>query len=235
MKMRDNPYATPQAAGPAEEAPARVTMRGRWFFIVVFSVSVAYQLMIGVSGVRDGYFPDAAERARYADPDHPYWIANRFVMPLFLGTGVMTLNVIWNLLRRRWSRWVFWTGLLAAFLTWIPFLILNVVPVMLWISRRPGRFGAVPVSSAKSVETMPVDEAIRILREEARLRFEIREEQFGVSLVGRLRIAPGEVNGFLYDLEADHGVSLVDEVDESTASVQDMIDVLARRKMDALV
>jgi hypothetical protein len=231
MLNEHHPYASPQAAGPAEERQARVTVRGRWYFMVIFTVSLVYRLMIGVMLIREMFFPGGTGLERNPGAAGRLGIMELILWWfLFLVTGVMTLHAIWNLALRRWSRTVFWTGLVASILSWAPFLILNVVTVILWILRRPGRFGAVAVDSASAVETRSVDELIRILKEEAMIRFEIGEGQFGLPLVGRLRVAPGEVNGFLYDLEADHGVSLVDEVDASSTSVQDMIDILASRR-----
>lgn len=214
-----NPYAAPKVAARVDELPVRVTMRMRWLFIVMFTISGLYQILAGcawayVSGT-------IVETGRTVD---------RIFGPcLFIG-GVMAFYVVWCLLRRRWSRGVFWMGLAVAFLTWAPFWILNVVPVALWIMNRPRRGDDVAIGRvAKERVAVPAEEAIRILKTEAMIRFGIRADQLGVSLVRGLRFAPGEVIGFLKDLEVDHGIRLGDEVDASRVSVQEMLEVLGRR------
>lgn len=235
MTMPDNPYATPKSTGQADEMPARVTMPMRWFFMVMFSLAAFFQIKIGATAIKAGYFPDEATLRVHPDPRDVYWLALRYVLPWCVVMGLVGVHAVWNLARRRWSRAVFWSGLLAALFSWVSFGILNVVLVTLWMLKRPGRPGESEVRlEAETVESIGVEEAMRILKVEAMNRFGIRENQFGASLARGLRIAPGEVSGFINDLEVDYGVSLEDEVDPSRASVQDMIEVLARRKGDGL-
>ena len=218
-----NPYAAPRVAARVDELPARVTMRMRWLFIVMFTISGLYQIVACVWVTWARYSAGAmAGNGRMMD-----WL----LIPCFFTiAGFVALYVVWCLLRGRWSREVFWMGLVVAFLTWAPFLILNAVPVSLWIFKRPGRGGdGKGHLLAKKRVAIPDDEAIRILKTEAMIRFGIREDQFGVSLARGLRFAPGEVDGFLEDLEVDHGISLRDEVDASRVSVQEMLEVVARR------
>jgi hypothetical protein len=138
----DNPYATPKTAGEVELPPVAVTMPMRWFFIVMFSLAAFFQIKIGATVAMEGYFPDEAALKQHPAGD-AYWIIARYLLPWFVVMGLVSVHAAWSLVRRRWSRTVFWTGMLASFFTWVPFLILNVVPVTLWILRRPGRNGNV--------------------------------------------------------------------------------------------
>lgn len=81
----------------------------------------------------------------------------------------------------------------------------------------------------ESVKTLSPEEMASIVSREAISRFGIQETDFGDSLVGSLRISPGEVNGFIDDLEADYGFRLADKVRPSTTSVLDIINVLSKK------
>jgi hypothetical protein len=145
---------------------------------------------------------------------------------LFGFLGVVYVLIGLALLRASEKRWVRGVAILA----WLPLLrlvpigtVLGIVAMRLLWTSRGEREAFVKVMNALSPA-----EAARILKEQAMSRFGIKEEQVGVSLVGELRFAPGEVNGFLDDLEEDYGFALADEVNASTASVKDMLDALAR-------
>lgn len=121
----------------------------------------------------------------------------------------------------------------VATIAWYPMLVLVPVGTVLGILalRLLKESPAERKEFLKGMKTIAPEEAIRILKEQAMSRFGIKEDQFGVSLSGTLRIAPGEINGFFDDMEEDYGFSLADGVNPSTASVQDMIDVLSRSTM----
>jgi hypothetical protein len=145
---------------------------------------------------------------------------------LFGFLGVLYVLIGLALLRASEKRWVRGVAILA----WLPLLrlvpigtVLGIVAMRLLWTSRGEREALVKVMNAVSPA-----EAARILKEQAMSRFGIKEEQVGVSLVGELRFAPGEVNGFLDDMEEDYGFALADEVNASTASVQDLLDALAR-------
>ncbi|MEK7951688.1 hypothetical protein [Luteolibacter soli] len=124
---------------------------------------------------------------------------------------------------KKWSR-------VVASLAWYPLLLLVPIGTVLGIlalrllKDAPGE----REEFVKRMKAIPPEEAVRIVKEEALRRFGIREDQLGVSLVGGLRIAPGEVRGFLDDLEVDYGFSLAGEVNAGTASVREMMDAVLR-------
>ena len=82
----------------------------------------------------------------------------------------------------------------------------------------------------ENVKTLPHEEIASIIRRAAIREFGLKESQFGVSLAGGLRVQPGNVYHFTADLEAEYGFKLVNMVDPSTASVEDIINVINRKK-----
>jgi len=145
---------------------------------------------------------------------------------LFFFLGVVYVLIGLGLFRdKRWCRGV-------AMVAWIPVMwmfpigtVLGFVAMMLLRNSREEREEFLKVVDATSAE-----DAARMLKEQAMSRFGIREDQLNVSLAGGLKISPGEINGFLADMEEDYGFCLADEVNVSTVSVQEMMAVLARQK-----
>jgi len=145
---------------------------------------------------------------------------------LFFFLGVVYVLIGLGLFRdKRWFRGV-------AMVAWIPVMwifpigtVLGFVAMMLLRNSRGER-----EKFLKVVDATSADDAARMLKEQSMGRFGIKEDQLNVSLAGGLRISPGEINGFLADMEEDYGFCLADEVNVSTVSVQEMMAVLARQK-----
>lgn len=117
-----------------------------------------------------------------------------------------------------------WSRTLAR-IAWYPLLLLVPVGTVLGIlALRILRDD--PVERQKFREEMrsiSPEEAARIVRQEAASRFRLKDDQFDMPLVGSLRFAPGEVIGFIEDLETDYGFRPSAEVSPSSASARDLI------------
>lgn len=133
QRMDADPYHPPEVAlndPGASRAPLR------WVFIVLFSLSMLSQIVISLIAIRDGYFPSEEMLERFPGSASRYWIANRLVMPAFMVTSMLSAYVTISLVKRRWTPRIFWLGLVACLLTWIPFQNLFIVPVLAWIFTR---------------------------------------------------------------------------------------------------
>jgi hypothetical protein len=75
----------------------------------------------------------------------------------------------------------------------------------------------------EEMRSISPDDAARIVRQEAASRFRLKDDQFDLPLVGSLRFAPGEVIGFMEDLETDYGFRPSAKVSPSSASAHDLI------------
>lgn len=120
----------------------------------------------------------------------------------------------------------------VARIAWYPLLLLIPVGTVLGImALRILRDDPAEVRSFhEAMGSASPEEVARIVRQEAADRFGIGSDQFDLPLVEGLRFAPGEVIGFIDDLEAEYGFRPVDEVSPSTASVHDLVAAFASQR-----
>ncbi|MCW1887862.1 hypothetical protein OKA04_24195 [Luteolibacter flavescens] len=67
--------------------------------------------------------------------------------------------------------------------------------------------------------------AARVIRERAMERFGLKEADLGRSLVGEMNLPPGEVGGFVTEMDEEFGMKLEESVDVRTVSVEGMMKV----------
>ena len=145
---------------------------------------------------------------------------------IVLMTSVGVIYIVAGLIAgssRAWCR-------LVAQIAWYPCLLL--IPIGTVLGILAIRILKVDKTATDKhlpgMQSVPKEEALKILRTEASDRFGLSESQFEASLVQDLRVNLGDLHSFIEDMEIDHGFQFAPELVPASASVLDLERTLDR-------
>ncbi|BDS07394.1 hypothetical protein NT6N_24340 [Oceaniferula spumae] len=107
----------------------------RFGFVTLFAISALFQVVLATLAIRDGYFPTKEVQHNIPEGDW-YWTANRFLMPSFLITGLISIFAGFSLIVRKYTRSTYYAGIIASVMTVMPIGIFLLIPLCKWIRRR---------------------------------------------------------------------------------------------------